>query len=290
MDALPGFQRVSVNTKPPLNRLLTTDPSIALERGKDVARSHYEDEVAMEGVSQWNTDSWSTQLTVAKNSDATSATQTKGDDDGARPRQLDPQLILRNIIPAMLPEESNIRPVSTPAIIRGDINVPETSYICRYPDNITLLQGNHESTKITQVYRFYGGSWIHPALEQAILTTLPQMDANKSTEAPHAWKGCYNVFDHLNLAVSCDRASLADITIRTHHHIQIIDGETLCVRGGLSPDLAKFAYSEELGRSPTKAHLWLDTFVRRGIEYTRIRHVQSEISDNFSKFVLGDAM
>lgn len=36
------------------------------------------------------------------------------------------------------------------------------------------------------------------------------MDANKSTEAPHAWKGCYNVFDHLNLAVSCDRASAAD--------------------------------------------------------------------------------
>ncbi|KAI9507949.1 Metallo-dependent phosphatase-like protein [Russula earlei] len=145
--------------------------------------------------------------------------------------------VLCDRVRTILMEESNIQPVSSPVTICGDIHgqfwdllellrkggsVPENSYIfmgdfvdrghysletvsllfalkARYPDKISLLRGNHESRQITQVYGFYE-------------------ECQQKYGSASVWKACCNVFDYLNLAA-------------------IIDGEVLCVHGGLSPDI-----------------------------------------------------
>ncbi|KAG8943643.1 Serine/threonine-protein phosphatase 6 catalytic subunit [Tulasnella sp. 424] len=178
--------------------------------------------------------------------------------------------ILCDKVRNILMEESNVQPVSSPVTICGDIHgqfwdllellrkggmVPETSYIFMASvtesqpyqpddhrlvaretlsievtivlrrflsssllrqDRVTLLRGNHESRQITQVYGFYD-------------------ECQQKYGSAAVWKACCNVFDYLNLAA-------------------IIDGQTLCVHGGLSPDIRTLDQIRVLSRAQEVPH------------------------------------
>ena len=87
----------------------------------------------------------------------------------------------------------------------------------RWPDRMTLLRGNHESRQITQVYGFYDecqnkygncNVWRYCCKVRSTLLFICLMFLS----------GLWQVFDLLTVAA-------------------LIDGQILCVHGGLSPDI-----------------------------------------------------
>ncbi|MBA0854867.1 hypothetical protein Goshw_006166, partial [Gossypium schwendimanii] len=114
----------------------------------------------------------------------------------------------------ILIEESNVQPVNSPVTVCGDIhgqfhdlmklfqtgghgdfvdrgyNSLEVFTIllllkARYPANITLLRGNHESRQLTQVYGFYD-------------------ECQRKYGNANAWRYCTDVFDYLTLSAIID--------------------------------------------------------------------------------------
>ena len=80
----------------------------------------------------------------------------------------------------------------------------------RYPNRITLLRGNHEARKLTQVYDFYD-------------------ECLKKYGTVNVWKAFTDVFDYLPLAA-------------------VVDNSLFCVHGGLSPTINTLKEIDELDR------------------------------------------
>ncbi len=70
------------------------------------------------------------------------------------------------------------------------------------------------------------------------------------------WKACCNVFDYLNLAAVRlpPRPFTSSWISITLSRMQIIDGEVLCVHGGLSPDIRTLDQIRVLSRAQEIPH------------------------------------
>jgi serine/threonine-protein phosphatase 6 catalytic subunit len=122
--------------------------------------------------------------------------------------------------------------------------------ISRYPDKVTLLRGNHESRQITQVYGFYGVSLLFIRTPFVLIPVADECQQKYGSAT--VWKACCSVFDYLNLAAV--RQNVPSAPSSTLTHVQIIDGETLCVHGGLSPDIRTLDQIRVLSRAQEIPH------------------------------------
>lgn len=86
----------------------------------------------------------------------------------------------------------------------------------KYPSKITLLRGNHECREITQIYGFYD-------------------ECRKKYGSLNVWNYFCDVFNYFNISA-------------------LIDGEVLCVHGGLSPDLTTIDQFRTLQRNQEIPH------------------------------------
>lgn len=150
-------------------------------------------------------------------------------------------LTLIHHVQSILFEESNLQPVRLPVTICGDIHgqfpdllnlfdlaglpdAPENRYNfvflgdlvdrgfhsvevltfllivkAKLPDRITLIRGNHESRRVSTTYGFYD-------------------ECVRKFGTPDVWRQCTELFDLLPISA-------------------LIEGNMLCVHGGLSPDI-----------------------------------------------------
>lgn len=179
--------------------------------------------------------------------------------------------LLCDLLTSLLAKEPNIVSVSTPVTVAGDIHgqfhdllelflvggfPPDTSYcflgdyvdrgyysvesVCliaayklKYPSQITMLRGNHETRNLTGVYGFY---------DECI---RKYGDAN-------VWKTITNTFDYLPICA-------------------LIQGEIFCDHGGLSPFLETLDTIRKLYRFKEVPHtgpvcdlLWSDPHSEQG--------------------------
>ena len=161
---------------------------------------------------------------------------------------------LCNFAKDILIEEPNIQTIYTPITVCGDIHgqfydlmelfkvgndCPRTNYLfmgdfvdrgfysvetfllllalkVRYPQNITLIRGNHESRQITQVYGFYD-------------------ECLRKYGSVNVWRYCTEIFDFLPLAA-------------------LIDEEVFCVHGGLSPNIDTLDQIKTIDRKQEVPH------------------------------------
>lgn len=161
---------------------------------------------------------------------------------------------LCNRVKAILAEESNIVSVDSPVYLAGDVHgqfydvknlltkgggVPASKFIMigdfvdrgyhsvetitllfclkvMHPTRIYLLRGNHESRNVTMMYGFLD-------------------EINKKYGNSNCWKYFYEAFDFLPLG-------------------SIVNGNVLCVHGGLSPDLPTIDQMRLLDRKQEIPH------------------------------------
>ncbi|MEN2498680.1 MAG: Serine/threonine-protein phosphatase 4 catalytic subunit [Marteilia pararefringens] len=165
----------------------------------------------------------------------------------------------------ILQKESNVVELSSPITVCGDTHgqffdvlelfktggpCPDTKYIflgdyvdrghfsvetfllllsfkVKYPDQMHLIRGNHESRQITVFYGFYE-------------------ECQQKYGSSNVWHYCTDVFDHLPLAA-------------------LIDNKIMCVHGGLSPILNDIDTTKTFSRKQEVPHegpmcdlLWSD--------------------------------
>lgn len=145
----------------------------------------------------------------------------------------------------------------------------------KYPDRITLLRGNHESRQITQVYGFYGTlPW--PFQFKNSFHNFPHF-SHLRWVSEQIWQcQCLEVLLPIVWSTNCCCCKKfliefikinVQVIINWSEILQLIDGEVLCVHGGLSPSIRTLDQIRTIERNQEIPHkgafcdlLWLVSF------------------------------